>query len=231
MGEKVGNSGLMLFASGIGAILVTLYMASGKWDIFDFGISVTILVLGLFFLISNGLIKEIKIIPVSIVFSVVTIAALISFLSVLSIAFSIDWIASVDVATYYDAIGNNSEKEYSSFKLTQKSYNELIYSLYSKGYSEIPDDKLSEKAIEIEEKKGKLRKLEKLIGKQYSDKFEFLKAVEHELNQDFINYKDDILKFSNKKSILIKDQMRWQLSLFIISMLFWLIVFSISKKI
>lgn len=85
---------------GLGAIIVTLLMASGQWSIFDFGIAISIVVFGVYFLKIHQLnpTNKQEVVLFALPFTLVTTAALIALLSTL--AFFIPTFARIDVDTY-----------------------------------------------------------------------------------------------------------------------------------
>jgi len=85
---------------GLGAIIVTLLMASGQWSIFDFGIAISIIGFGLYFIKINHLapMNKLEIILFALPFALITTAALIALFSTL--AFFIPALAKIDVDTY-----------------------------------------------------------------------------------------------------------------------------------
>jgi predicted CDP-diglyceride synthetase/phosphatidate cytidylyltransferase len=85
---------------GLGAIIVTLLMASGRWSIFDFGIAISIISFGLYFLRINQLtpMNKLEVVLFAFPFALVTTAALIALFSML--AFFIPVLAEIDVETY-----------------------------------------------------------------------------------------------------------------------------------
>jgi hypothetical protein len=87
-------------ALGIGAIIVTLLMTSGQWNIFDFGIATSILCFGFYYLRTNQIVPSNiwEVILFALPFAVITTASLIALLATL--AFFIPAFAGIDVDTY-----------------------------------------------------------------------------------------------------------------------------------
>ena len=84
--EKKNNSTMINIAIGIGAVLITFFVASGEWDIFDFGVSLFIC-LGLIYSIKKNyiLLKDIieKVI-FSVMASCISTALIISIISMIA---------------------------------------------------------------------------------------------------------------------------------------------------
>lgn len=85
---------------GIGAIIVTLLMASGQWNIFDFGIATSILCFSFYFLRINHIVPSSmwQVILFALPFAVTTTASLMALLTTL--ALFIPAFARIDVDTY-----------------------------------------------------------------------------------------------------------------------------------
>lgn len=99
MSESIDTSRTTVLL-GLGAIIVTLSLASGEWSVYDFGVAVSIVGFGLYFLKSNRIIPMNKWATVlfALPFALVTAAALTAFLSL--VAFKYPYFAEVDFETY-----------------------------------------------------------------------------------------------------------------------------------
>lgn len=88
------------FLIGLSAVLVTLVMTAGEWDIFDFAISITLLAFAWSFVETNGLSAKgtLEITTLVLVFATLSTSAVISALSMLS-AF-VPVLAQVDATTF-----------------------------------------------------------------------------------------------------------------------------------
>lgn len=87
---------------GLGAIIVSLFMTSGEWDIFDFGIAIALLGFGWAFLRIKNITFNNKwtIVLGAGIFGIVTTAALIALISMVAALVPNDCIAKVDIETY-----------------------------------------------------------------------------------------------------------------------------------
>ena len=85
---------------GLGAIIVTLLMASGSWSIFDFGVATSLINFGLYFLKSQKIsaVGKWEAMLFALPFAVLTTAALIAFFSVAAIL--VPTLARFDANTY-----------------------------------------------------------------------------------------------------------------------------------
>lgn len=94
------NTTKLTVVLGVGAIIVTMLMASGQWNVFDFGIATSILCFSFYFLRSNHIVPSSmwQVILFALPFAVITTASLIALLATL--ALFIPAFARIDVETY-----------------------------------------------------------------------------------------------------------------------------------
>jgi len=115
---------------GLGAIIVTLLVASGEWSVYDFGIAISIACFGLYFLKNShiGPMSKWEVILFALPFALLTTAALTALLSF--IAFYYPSLAEVDFETYkaiYEEKKDVTKKPAFEVKKSQATYQWLTF--------------------------------------------------------------------------------------------------------
>ncbi len=95
---ETGDNAKQTILIGLGAMIVTLLMASGQWSVFDFAVALSIMAFGLYFLHRHqlGPARKAEVVLFALPFAVLTTAALIAILSTLAVLGS-SIVAGIDV--------------------------------------------------------------------------------------------------------------------------------------
>ena len=204
------NKAIINLGIGIGAVLITLFMASGEWDVFDFGISLFIC-LGLVYAVKKGFIvfygKTEKII-ISFMFSCISTALFVSLLSMMAALTFNTFLATIDVRTYH-MIKYNNDTQFFIYRISDKT----IDGIEAEGYiqeSEVDDIK---------------QKIKTLINKVFRSEKRLFSEIELALNglsnQKIKGIKKQLKYRIDNRSLIYKHQMIWQIAIYILSIILW----------
>ena len=204
---------------GVGAVLITLFMTSGEWDIFDFGISLFICY-GLYHSIKKNYLvfkEKSERIIVSFMLSCISTALIVSFLSIVAAITSSSFLATVDERTYEKVSYN-------------KGHNLIRYqiSIYTVSNLEAQDGINEDKLNDIK------HKLKSVSGKEFKSKNSLYLEIDKALKdfpKETIKRIKNQLKFSNsidQRSLKYQRQILWQITIYILCVFVWYIFLNSS---
>ena len=215
---------------GIGTILITVLMADGGWDIFDLGMSLSILILGYYF-VSNNNILEGRILPITLIFGIVLTAFFLALFSVIAIYNSDSFWAKSDKITYSYIFKENTIEPLELYKINAHSIKKSEEEIFDFYLEDLRKKKLKRDSTETnklgtvkldttgirERQDSLLFKLANLIDREYVYKYDLKKAIKKLLNNDEFGIENIITEHAVKIDLIHWYNIIWQFCIYIFS--------------